>query len=211
MFGFLNAIYRDFKNGCPPEVMAQWRAYCLSTKFHFRVIDNDDDAHLAMLQYRQDVKADKVGMAHTLLQTIHDVVAFRTRKPRMSVESLAGEYAKVKFIEEDVLDTPTSVEFIKRALFIHDKMLPVKAIRDLLVQAQEGEKKNPFDKITKLKVICHATEDEGQLQFCLELLLARHLIPLRIVAGGLGWRGISAQIVASRFPQQEIYKPCEIV
>ena len=113
----------------------------MSTKFHFRVIDNDDDAHLAMLQYRQDVKADKVGMAHTLLQTIHDVVAFRARKPRMSVESLAGEYAKVKFIEEDVADTPTSVEFIKRALFIHDKMLPVKAIRDLLVQAQEGEKK----------------------------------------------------------------------
>ena len=170
MFGFLNAIYRDYKNGCPPEVMEQWRNYCLSTKFHFRVVDTDDEAHLMMLQYRQDVKADKLGMAHTLLQTISDIFAFRARKPRMSVDALASEYAKLKWVGEDD-DIPTSPQFIKSALFVHDRMLPVPTIKTLLVKAQEGEK-NPFDKITKLKVICHATTQNDQLEWVLEMLLA---------------------------------------
>ena len=94
-----------------------------------------------MLQYRQDVKADKLGMAHTLLQTIHDVAALRSQKPRMSVDSLAGEYAKLNWVEEDDSDIPTSPTFIKSALFIHDRMLPVQAIKNLLVKAQEGHKK----------------------------------------------------------------------
>ena len=97
-----------------------------------------------MLQYRQDVKADKLGMAHTLLQTTHDVAAFRSRKPRMSVESLAGEYAKLNWVEEDDSDIPTSPQFIKSALFIHDRMLPVQAIKNLLVKVQEGQKQKPF-------------------------------------------------------------------
>ena len=85
VFGFLNAIYRDFKNACQPDVMEQWHAYCLSLPFHFRTVDNDGDAHLMMLQYRQDVKADKFSMGHTLLQTVYDVAASRDRKPKKSM------------------------------------------------------------------------------------------------------------------------------
>ena len=86
-FAFMNAVYRDYKNGASEEVMRQWLRFMLSAPFCFRVIESDDEAHKVMLQLRQDVKADKVGLAHTLLQSIYDVISFKERKPRWSLET----------------------------------------------------------------------------------------------------------------------------
>jgi len=176
VYAFIHAVYRDYRAAASEDVMTAWRDFALSVPFFFRTIDSDDEAHKLMLQLRQDIKADRVGMAHTLLQTICDVVAFRDRKPKWSIDKLAEEYSSIKWVEEDDGDeSPKSAHFVRSALKIQNQILAVPRLKEIVVEAQEWDRRNIFDKLSKLLSICRAAPDPDDMAWVMGMMMVPHL------------------------------------
>ena len=176
VLAFLRAVIRDFKSGCPPDVMKEWANYALTAPFQFKILENDEARYFASIQLRQDIIADKTGMALTPIQAIFDVAAFRKKHKGAKAKDIALLYEKhVRWAgEED--ERPSSQTFCENAHTIYLNMLTVPAVCKLLVDAQEATKKNPLDKTSKLLAVCRNAATQETMIWCLEMLFVRTLV-----------------------------------
>ena len=180
VLAFLKAVVRDFKSGCPPEVMQQWANYALTAPFQFQIMENDEERYFASIQFRQDIVADKIGMALTPIQSIFDVAAFRKKHKGLNAKEIAAMYQEhVRFVgEED--ERPSSPAFCENAHTIYSRMLTVPAVTKLLVDAQEADKINPLDKTSKLLAVCRNASTQETLIWCLQMLFDITLLWFRL-------------------------------
>ena len=89
----------------------------------------------------------------------------------MSAQDIASMYQLHVVWGGDPEDRPSTTSFIDAALTVHARMLSIPVVKALLVDAQEGEKNNPLDKITKLLVIAQKAQSVDRIQWAVEMIL----------------------------------------
>jgi len=202
VFAYISAIGRDLKKD-DDELLAAWRQTMLCVPCLFKIVVSDDDRHLMMVQFREDLSQNYATMRFSAVQKMFDVKSVMDRKAGSTGGVTVSDVAKyyqdgVRFAEgSDVI----TAEFVDCAMTVLRRLMATPRCSELIMSMEELGAQSPLDSIYKLQKIVSRAQSPTKIEWCLELMidfwrsgaLASDQLSIRHIDGkakGAGGKGV---------------------
>jgi hypothetical protein len=160
MFAVANAI----SSKADDSTLQAYRRLMLSVTFRFEVLETEDERYWRSCNLREELVAKHAAVRRTALQTIFEIMTFKTRWERVKGVTLKP-FDIAKLYKEQVKQSKDSEaiseNMVRDCIMVFQKALCVDGVRQCIDQLEEKcGLKSPFNSTSKLMAMAQRSQED---------------------------------------------------